>query len=273
MRDFSEKKKRPAERKARKKGKRSLPIAALARKAGRVLALVSGVAVSLAALYVGWQQLTASPYLRISHVRVEGNRQVKEEELVGLTEARGANIITFDVEDAGRRVESLPWVREVSLARELPGSVKIRVSEREPLAMINLGELYYIDDEGVIFAAADGNTGVNYPVLSGLDRGKLLRGERESFELLERGLELLRILKTRKGSLAWDDVSELFLDLEEGMTLYTSERGIPVHLGKGGFEEKLYRAERVIYDLNRKGIKSRRLEADYDDRVLVKVAI
>ncbi len=273
LRDFSEKKKRRAERKARKKVKRGPSLAALARKGVRIVFMVSGVAVSLAALFVGWEQLTASSYLRISDIRVEGNRQVGEKELLGLTAARGANIITFDVEDAGRRIETLPWVREVSIARKLPRSVSIKVRERKPMAMINLGELYYIDDEGVIFALADGNTGLNYPVLSGLDRRKLLQGDRESFELLEGGLELLRILKARTGLLAWDDISEVFLHSERGITLYTSARGIPVHLGKGGFEEKLYRSERVIYDLKRKGIKARRLEADYDGRVLVKLAI
>jgi len=68
---------------------------------------------------------------------------------VGLT--RGDPILGFDPAAARARLIALPWVRDAAIERRLPGSVRIRIEERRPLALWQRnGRLALIDDEGAV---------------------------------------------------------------------------------------------------------------------------
>jgi len=274
MKDFNEKKKRKAAKGERKKKVRHFNVKAFLKKCGSLTLTLGGIAATATLLHYSWLFLSTADYFSISKVLIEGNEKISREALIktaGLDKNR--NIFTFDLANAGKKLEAMPRIKEVKLERKFPDVLKIVVLERAPVAMINLGKLYYLDGEGYIFAEADNQSGWDYPIISGIKKESLLEGEKESFELIEKGLNFLVMLKERSGTISSKNLSELILEANGGLTVYAVGVGIPVHLGVGGFESRLERAEKVLADLGRKGIRARAIAADFDDRVLVKVAI
>jgi len=103
---------------------------------------------------VRWSAISATETMgfRVNEVMVSGRQQTEREILVkALNVARGAPILAFDIADAKRRVEALPWVRASTIERMLPDTILISIVEREPLALWQLdSKLHLIDAEGEV---------------------------------------------------------------------------------------------------------------------------
>jgi cell division protein FtsQ len=101
-----------------------------------------------------WQLIAASARLglRVDEVLVVGRRETTHGQLlsaVGL--ARGAPILAFDLHDAKKRVEKLPWIKSATVERLLPSTVLLTVEERQPLALWqNKGAFALIDTDGEV---------------------------------------------------------------------------------------------------------------------------
>jgi cell division protein FtsQ len=64
---------------------------------------------------------------------------------------RGDPMLGFDPEAIRTRLIAIPWVREASVERSLPGLVRIRLVERRPVALWQRkGRLAVVDDLGVV---------------------------------------------------------------------------------------------------------------------------
>lgn len=101
-----------------------------------------------------WQAIAASARLglKVDEVLVVGRRETTQRQLlnaVGL--ARGAPILAFDLDDAKKRVEKLPWIKNATVERLLPSTVLLTVEERQPLALWqNKGTFALIDTDGEV---------------------------------------------------------------------------------------------------------------------------
>src|SRR6266404_4900553 len=72
--------------------------------------------------------------LKLRHVEVEGLRALSVQEITALTRVPMGN----------------PFVRVASISRQFPDLLKISVQEREPIATVNGGQVWYIDASGVL---------------------------------------------------------------------------------------------------------------------------
>lgn len=103
---------------------------------------------------VRWTAISATATMgfRVNEVMVSGRQQTAREILVkALNVARGAPILAFNIADAKRRIEALPWVRASTIERMLPDTILVSIVEREPLALWQLdSKLYLIDAEGEV---------------------------------------------------------------------------------------------------------------------------
>ena len=274
MKDFNKSVKRKAPRGSRKRRPLRLDMKKIAGKAIR-LTLGAGIAaLAFFAFTFCRTYMTSAPFFALSEIVVEGNHKVDREAILksaGIGE--GTNIFSMDMETVGRNMEAMPWVKHVVLERDFPHRLKIRIEERRPLALVNLERLYYVDEESNIFAEADEKTGLDFPVVAGLDRDSLVKGQRDAFKRLDKALDFLKAMRGREGVFSWGSISELIVDKKGAITLYAMGSGIPVYLGKDGYESRLRRAEKTLTDLQQKGIKARLIDADFKDKVVVRKAI
>jgi len=110
-----------------------------------VTVIAAAVAIAAASLLV-----SRSSLLHLRHLEVVGTSSLTRVEVVRLAAlSSSTNVLWFDPGALERRLESDPWVASATVSRRLPGTIRISVVERSPVAMIR-------DERGFTLLAADG---------------------------------------------------------------------------------------------------------------------
>jgi cell division protein FtsQ len=116
------------------------------------------VAVGLVGLAVGAWGLTRTPLLDLDHVRVEGVAAADAGEVrTTLDLEPGTAMFDLDLGGIERDLTALPWVRSATAEREWPGTVRVTVEPRTPVAVVGLvtgGASFLVDREGVLLRPA-----------------------------------------------------------------------------------------------------------------------
>ena len=98
-----------------------------------------------------------SPLLDVEEIQVVG---VAPERTAAVERAAGINvgdsIVTFLPGSVAGNVRDLPWVDTVSVTRDFPNTVRIRVTERQPVAWVKAGKrVLVVDHEARVLWRAD----------------------------------------------------------------------------------------------------------------------
>ena len=158
-----------------KKRQESRSVTALRRKGktmlvviGRVaaLALVCGVVVFGA--YRLWAWLETSPRFSVRSIEIRGNIRADQEEIRRLSRLReGMRMLEIKPAQVEKAILANCWIRQARISRRFPDKVVVTVTERTPIALVNVGRIYYIDDEGVELPLFPG-TYSDMPLISGI---------------------------------------------------------------------------------------------------------
>lgn len=100
-----------------------------------------------------------SPLLSVGNIEVSGAYHLSAEQVARSSGIkRGDRMFDLDVAAARRRLSRLSWVYSVRIERQWPRSVRIRVTERSPLATVEThdGRRLVVATGGVITGAASG---------------------------------------------------------------------------------------------------------------------
>ena len=98
-----------------------------------------GITAAVALGCAGWAA-TDSVLLDLDRVVVEGAVHTPPDEARFASGLRlGEPMLDIDETAVLRAVEALPWVREATVRRQWPGQVRIRIVEREPVAVAEAG--------------------------------------------------------------------------------------------------------------------------------------
>jgi len=181
------------------------------------------------------------------------------------------NLLSLKAFQVERALMSHPWIARAELTRKWPQRVKLRIKEREPVALVQMGELYYVDRQGNLFKPLSPGDPHDFPVITGLKAEHFLKGEGGLPEVVAQALQLLEVLKTAPAPLNLENVSEIHADLERGFSIYIN--GLPgaLDLGLTEHQEKLTRFAQIWPILAQKGYLARvgRINLDSPQRVLI----
>lgn len=138
---------------------------AVARSRRRKFAVRAGV---LGALVVAAYVAFASPLLAVRAIRVAGAAHVNAAEVARVAKLdESDNLLLLSISSVERAVAQLPWVKEVEVARKLPGTLRVRIIERRPALVLALGAARWtVDREGRVLDAGAVDEGL--PVLAGV---------------------------------------------------------------------------------------------------------
>jgi cell division protein FtsQ len=82
----------------------------------------------------------------------------------------GRNLVELALDEVARAATLDPWVKEASVKRMLPGTLRVAVVERTPGALALLrGLVYVVDDGGTVMGPAGPDLPYDLPLLVGLD--------------------------------------------------------------------------------------------------------
>ena len=89
----------------------------------------------------------------------------------------GANLFRLDIAQMQNDLRSLGWVSRIETEKKLPDTLRVRIVERTPVALVQAGErLQYVDENGVPFAELSPAVGdSDLPLITGAEGVALAR--------------------------------------------------------------------------------------------------
>ena len=111
----------------------------------------------------------ASPLFNISEIKVENNKALSAEKIISLSRlSKGKNIFRFLKSDVEKNIKEDTYVEDVTITRNLPGTVVINVKERNRDFSVKLMNSFaYINNQGYILEISEEDIGI--PVLQGIE--------------------------------------------------------------------------------------------------------
>lgn len=103
-----------------------------------------------------------SSWLSVTRVEVRGEETLPAEEVVAAAQVPlGGPLATADLEAVRLRVGSLALVRDVEVTRSWPDTVVVEVAEREPVAVVQVGDqLRGLDADGTVLTPLGPDSGL-----------------------------------------------------------------------------------------------------------------
>ncbi len=237
----------------------------------RLLLFACSAALILSGSVLVARILFESGYFGVEQIEIINLKRLEADEIIAETNIKGGdNIFRLDLEAIGRKIEENPWVAKAEVGRVFPREIVIRITEREARAIVNLGYLYYIDNNADIFKVLSAEDRLDYPVITGIDRDFLLERPEEGKKMLENAIAVINRLAERT-VFSLDQVSEVHIDRDNSVILMTCRSGVPVLLGFKGYELKLDRLERIYPELEPKLPVLKGIDLTVADRVIVKI--
>lgn len=234
---------------------------------GSVGGLVIVVAGMIYASAKGLMKATPFP---VQKIEVRGVKRITEQEVLGGAGIDvGQNLLGIKLKSVCQQIASNPWVSSVRVQRFFPGTVSVNIVEREPLAVANMGLLYYVDVKGEPFKPLNFGDTLNLPVVTGFSEEDLSEDPAGTRENLKNAIELLAALKSH-GSFLLADVSEIHYDKSHGFTVYTMSSALPIKVGIGDYTGKLARLAQIYQTLISQHPALQYIDLDYSDRIVVK---
>ncbi len=184
----------------------------------------------------------------------------------------GANLIALDLASVKRNLEFWPVIDSVSVERILPRTLKIRVTERKPIAQVNMPRIngangvvisvFQLDAAGVVMRPLDPRMRVippsqmkdgGLPVITGMNVAQLQQGHCVTLPQAQAALQLISAFGHSPMAGLVDmrriDVSA------PGVVVVTTGQGGEITFGLQNLEQQL-RRWREIYDLGRRNNKA-----------------
>lgn len=209
-----------------------------------------------AGIFFGYRAVAASSIFHVRHITVTGNQRLPEETIVKTVRGLvGPSLITADLYSVRRELQSLPMVRSAQLTRVLPDTLRVKIEERAPVALVKQADnsLVWVSDDDVALGELDEfREGSIPPILAGL-----LSDSDSEFEHAENqrriGLyrQIIQNLDSDSPKLS-SLIDEINLRQPKDVVLQLSDSRIQVHAGEKDFRQHLKLALDVLDAARRK---------------------
>ena len=244
------------------------------------LMAVSVPAVTIFGLYLLWRTgewaldkfVYENAEFAIQRVDVQTDGVIPPDQLRSWSGVKpGANLIALDLASVKRNLELWPVIDSVSVERVLPRTLKIRVTERKPVAQVNLPHVdgvngvvisvFQLDADGVVMQPLDSHSNViplsqmkdsRLPVITGLNVSQLQPGHSVAQPQAQAALQLIAAFgRSQMAGLV--DLRRIDVSAP-GVIVVTTGQGGEITFGLQNLGQQLERW-RVIYDLGRRNNK------------------
>lgn len=134
--------------------------------------------------------------LRLRKVVVAGNRHTTAAQVIGAAAlVPGTRLTSISSAEVIRRVDRLPWVGSAAVTHILPSEIRIVVTERKPIVVVQgQGHSYLVDATGAVLQETGVTQTAAYPLVTGLPLGLTIPGERITAGGFAPAISVLRAL-------------------------------------------------------------------------------
>jgi cell division protein FtsQ len=251
---------------ARKNRLRRRLIGGLGESLGALGLLVAATALSMLFIFA-YSCLLSASYFEIKEISVRGLKELTEKDILAMANIRPrSNILSVNTDAVVTRVSANPWIKHISVGRELPDRLVLDVRERTPIALVKqAGDFYLMDADGFVFKKLSRSDEVDLAIVTGVN----IRDKAQSGQLAD-ALKLLETLSSSDQHELLGSVSEVHVDDVFGLSILT-DKGLHLKLGRENFADKLRQLHIVLADLEKRGMRNGHLFVDLADIAKVTV--
>jgi cell division protein FtsQ len=200
-----------------------------------------------------YDKLSHSVFFQITAIKIEGNRMTSKEQIAALSRVDiHSNLLAINTSEVKALLESHPWIAGADVIRDWPNRLVITVMEKKPVALLSRDSgLFYLDNKGMIIAAAGPSQELDFPVITGLEDFPFKPADDKQVpESLKQIMDLLKLAGRNNTILPEQNISQVHVSKNGELVLYLLERAFPIYLGREGeMSTKYYRLVKVLRDL------------------------
>jgi cell division protein FtsQ len=146
--------------------------------------LVAGLVTAAIALY-------RSDLFSVRSVEIVGAVELSEDVVRSIAALpEGSTLIRFPGAEMKDRLEADPWIASATVSRDFPETIRIRIEERVPYALVDSGQapLWIVDREGYVLSEQTAETTAALVVIRDIEGLEPLPGARSTSEVLVNAL-------------------------------------------------------------------------------------
>ena len=214
------------------------------------LALRIGViAIILLIAFVGYRAAASASFFQIRRIETKGTARASIDEIQAVVrrDVSQTGVWRADLPELSKHLERLPWVRTAVVTRVLPDGIRVRITEREPKAVVrtSAGRFIWVDDDAVYLGEMSPTDQMPAFFLRGWNEDDSAAAQAENRERVAKFLELQRDWSTQGLS---ERVSEVNVhDLRDvRVQLAGDDSQIEVRLGSQDQSARLSKALTVL---------------------------
>jgi cell division protein FtsQ len=198
---------------------------------------------------VGYRAAASAEFFQVRKVEMRGAVRASNDEIKAsvLRDVAATGVWRADLEAVSKHLEHLPWVRTAVVTRVLPDGIRVRITERQPRAVVRTGSgrFIWVDDDAVYLGEMSPTDQVPTFFLRGWSEEQTAQAQADNRQRVTRFLELQREWDAQSLS---ERVSEVNLqDLRDvRVQLAGDDSQIEVRLGGQDQAKRLQNALNVL---------------------------
>ncbi|MFC1538427.1 cell division protein FtsQ/DivIB [Candidatus Latescibacterota bacterium] len=201
-------------------------------------------------------------------VEVDGAEYIDSDKIINTASIDiGENIFEIDIRTVSEKLENEYTAEDFTVYKKLPNSIKIKVNEKTPVALLNMKELIGVDKNGVPLPHIGAELAENLPILTGISTVSSLSDSAVS-ERLKAGLNLLEKIKDNAPS-TYKRISEINISDMNTLGISLIDNGLEVIIGEKDWIRKIPVLDKVINEItmNRKEVKA--VDIRFGEKIIV----
>lgn len=206
-------------------------------KTGLIL-LITGMLFLLVYFSFKWCQY--NELFVVNSIYIIGNDITDDNEILKICQVLyNRNMFSINVKAVQQKLEKLPYIHAACISRLFPSSLVVRIYERKPLSFVKLKKLYVADEDFVLLPLPRSSRNLSLPVINYqlTPVPEINQMDRIKDKDILSALSIVRSAKYELENL-YKHISEVVIT-RDGFSIITTDRGIPVYLGKYNLKHKL----------------------------------
>jgi cell division protein FtsQ len=114
---------------------------------------IAAIAIVCLLVVIVYRAAASASFFQIRKVETKGAARASVEDIQQLVrrEVAATGVWRADLEQLSQHLEQLPWVRSAIVTRVLPDGIRVRITERQPRAVVRngSGRFMWVDDDAV----------------------------------------------------------------------------------------------------------------------------